>query len=130
MRLGYDEGEEDQAVNKVVKHHVPVERLPEELRRGFAAGEIVEVEVRGPAAGAGESGQPPREEGPEPAAEITLEEWLRRLDEQEPRRPPLSAEDAARRGALFDRFFGSYAHLNTSTEEAVARIRALRDEDD
>lgn len=119
-------------MNKIVKHHIPVERLPEELRRGFAAGEIVEVEVevRGSAADAPESGQPPTEEGPEPAAEITLEEWLRRLDEQEPRRPPLSAEDVARRGALFDRFFGSHAHLNTSTEEAVARIRALRDEDD
>ncbi|GGK39882.1 hypothetical protein [Salinarimonas ramus] len=109
-------------MNKVVKHHIPVERLPEELRRGFAAGEIVEVEVRGPASH--EGGSAPDDE------EITLEAWLRQVDEEEPRRPPLPPEEIERRGALFDRFFGSHAHLNTSIEEAVERIRALRDEDD
>lgn len=116
-------------MNKVVKEHIPIERLPEELRRGFTAGEIVEVEVRSldqtgaaPASGPGVA--------PEYAATITLEGWLRQLDEQEPQRPALTHGEVERRGALFDQIFGSHAHRNTSIEDAVARIRALRDEDD
>lgn len=111
-------------MNKVVKEHVPVERLPEELRRGFAAGEIVEVEVRSLGRSA------PEDERASADEPITLESWLRQVDEHEPRPPPLPPEEVARRGALFDRFFGSHAHRNTSIEDAVARIRALRDEDD
>ena len=125
MRVGYDWNEEEPAVNKVVKHHIPVERLPEELRRGFAAGEIVEVEVRGAASDDGGSA-PDAAEG----EEITLEEWLRRHWAEHGEPPPLPPEEIERRGRLFDRFFGSHAHRNTSIEEAVARIRALRDEDD
>ncbi|WP_349370432.1 hypothetical protein [Salinarimonas sp.] len=114
-------------MNKVVKHHVPVERLPEELRRGFAAGEIVEVEVRGPASDADERAPAaPEDEG----EALTLESWRRQHWAEHGEPPPLPPEEVERRGRLFDRFFGSHAHLNTSIEEAVVRIRALRDEDD
>ena len=114
-------------MSRVVKHHVPVERLPEELRRGFAAGEIVEVEVRGHASDAGRSAHAaPEEEG----EQITLESWLRRHWAEHGEPPPLPPAEVERRGRLFARFLGSHAHRNTSIEEAVARIRALRDEDD
>ncbi|MGJ3265654.1 MAG: hypothetical protein ACFE0R_20740 [Salinarimonas sp.] len=110
-------------MNRIVKEHIPVERLPEELRRGFAEGEIVEVEVRG-------RGRAEESARAEDGEETTLESWLRRHWAEHGEPAPLPPEEIERRGALFDRFFGSHAHRNTSIEEAVARIRALRDEDD
>lgn len=114
-------------MNRVVKEVIAVERLPEELRGDFAAGEIVEVEVRSLG---GVEERAPGEERPGDDVPITLEAWLREVDEQEPGSPPLPPEEVERRGAVWDRFFGAHAHRNTSIEEAVARIRTLRDEDD
>jgi len=129
VRVGYDTGLEGSAVNRIVKHHIPVERLPEELRRGFAAGEIVEVAVRSSGQSVDASASAPAAT-PEDGETITLESWLRQHWAEHGEPAPLPPEEIERRGELFARFYGAHADRNTSIEEAVARIRALRDEDD
>lgn len=70
---------------RIVVKDFPVERLPEELRRGLEAGHRVRVTV-------------------EDESDVSA---------GEPR---------------YKRFHGMAADRNTSIEEAVARVRALRDE--
>ena len=70
-------------IKKIVTEHYPVDRLPEELRRGIESGQMVRVVVEA---------------------------------EEEPTRVPLVD------------LIGSAKGLYASPEEAVAFIRALRDE--
>lgn len=79
-------------MNKIVREHYPVERLPEDLREGLTAGQTVRVVI--------EQGDGDR-----------LERWMTVEDTLEMIRR-YRAENPER----------------VTTEEAVARIRELRDE--
>jgi len=89
-------------MNKIVREHYPVANLPEDLREGFDSGAIVKVviEVEAPA--------------------ISREALLRSVIDA----TPIAAEDLMemRRELLSD------GRPSVTMEEAVARIRELRDE--
>lgn len=85
-------------IQKIVQT-VPANELPEDVRTLFAPGTEVTLTYEGEAPGA--------EQVPEP--EMTPERIKERKDS-------------------LMRFWGIAAHKNTSIEEAVQRIRALRDE--
>ncbi|TFF19781.1 hypothetical protein E3C22_19040 [Jiella endophytica] len=82
---------------------VSVDELPEDMRERFVPGTPVSVTFEG-------------EMYPSAAAHDAKET------------PNLSVEEIERRKASLHRFWGVGADLGTTTEEAVARIRALRDE--
>ena len=86
----------------------------------------MEVEVRGLGRAEESARAAPQDED----EELTLEAWLRWVDEQELRRPPLPPEDVAMRNAAFERIRNLAGRRNTTIEEAVRRIRELRDEGD
>ena len=104
-------------MNKVVRHHVPVGELPERLREGFDAGEIVEVAVR--SLDAGTANAPPV---------ISIAEVLRRLEAAPDGAAQAPPEDVARHRAFMQDIWDAVGPRRTTTEEAVRRIRHLRDE--
>lgn len=85
-------------MNRIVREHYPVEKLPEDLRDGLPIGATVTVTVEGEA--------PPRS-----SFDARLDEILRDA------RPIPPSEARARLG-----------RSEVSAAAAVARIRALRDE--
>ena len=107
-------------MNRIVKHHVPAGELPEQLREGFAAGEIVEVEVR--------SLEAPPPASPSPAERISLRDLLRRLEADQDGAPRPPSDEVERRRAFLQEIWESAGPRETTTEEAVRRIRQLRDE--
>lgn len=84
-------------MNRIVREHYPVEKLPEDLREGRPAGTTVTVTVE--------------DEGWETDFELEVEKLLHHPE-------PVSLRDA--RAMVQQRLL--------DPDEAVARIRALRDE--
>ena len=87
-------------MNKIVRDHYPVDKLPEDLREGFTAHATVRIVL----------------ESVEPSA-VRLPASL--ADEK-----PMSASEATQ----FIQRFKATHHSDMSPEDAVERIRKLRDE--
>jgi hypothetical protein len=99
-------------MNKIVREHYPVENLPEDLREGLQAGATVRVVLE-------------VEEETAAAARTKLEAWSGDFWAQKPEeRLPVSPD------ALMEqlRLLRTAGYPPVSPEEAVARIRELRDE--
>ena len=83
-------------MNRIVRDHYPVEKLPADLREGLAGHATVRIEIEvEPEAAAGQS----------PQRVTTLKETLEMIAK-----------------------YRAKGHPSVSSEEAVARIRELRDE--
>jgi hypothetical protein len=107
MLIGADKADE---MNKIVREHYPVENLPEDLREGLEAGSTVRVVVEVENA---------------PSATERLEAWAADFWSTDPEdRKPMSRDDLREQLGLL-RMTDRPA---VSVEEAVARVRALRDE--
>lgn len=100
-------------MNRIVREHYPASRLPADLRGEIDPARRVTVTIEDEAA-------------PAPSASVTLAAMLAAHGRTETRSP----EDVARRRAGVERIFAKAGLRKTTTEEAVARIRALRDEDE
>jgi hypothetical protein len=89
-------------MNKIVRDHYPVANLPEDLREGFADDATVRVVLE-----------------VEPSASEAVEN-----DDPLLRKGPIEAHELM---ALRERYL-ALGHPRATEEEAVARIRELRDE--
>ncbi len=85
-------------MNRIVREHYPVERLPEDLRAGWSVGQTVTITVE--------------EDRPQ------LQDINAQIDEILRNPTPMTFAEARRHAGA----------RTTSSEEAVARVRALRDE--
>jgi len=86
-------------MNKIVREHYPVEKLPDDLREGLAAGQTVTITVE-------------EENGP------SLEDLEKMVQRLLANPQPMSLRELRRMVGPQD----------VTAEEAAARIRALRDE--
>ncbi|HSP26633.1 MAG TPA: hypothetical protein VLQ65_15815 [Saliniramus sp.] len=102
-------------MNRIVREHYPASRLPEDLREGIDPAREVTVTVS-------------VDEHVENGSSLTLEQLVEQL--KAAGYTPLPPEEVERRMRSIRRITEAARGRNTSTDEAVARIRALRDEDD
>ncbi|WP_165216179.1 hypothetical protein [Affinirhizobium pseudoryzae] len=98
-------------MNKIVREHYPVEKLPEDLREGLEPGATVRVVLE--------------VDGEAEAARRQLDAWSENFWSQKP-----AEREALSRDALLEqlRVLRASNPAPVSQEEAVAEIRALRDE--
>lgn len=100
-------------MNKIVREHYPVDKLPADLRQGLPANGTVRVVID------------EVEETVDPQAKAKLDTWANRywLSRQEERPPSTPAEMLE----MLELYRAANSERITM-EEAVARIRELRDE--
>lgn len=98
-------------MNKIVREHYPVDRLPEDLREGLEPGATVRVVLE--------------VDGDAEAARHQLDAWSEYFWSQKP-----AEREALSREALLEqlRVLKAASPARVSLEQAVAEIRALRDE--
>jgi len=102
-------------MNRIVREHYPASRLPEDLREGIDPAREVTVTVS-------------VDEHMERGSTVTLEQMVDQLKAAGHTSPP--PEEVERRMRSIRQITEAACGRNTSIDEAVARIRALRDEDD
>lgn len=102
-------------MNKIVREHYPASRLPEDLREGIDPAREVTVTVS-------------VDEQTEIQSSITLEQMVDQLKATGYTPPPPAEVEKCMTSVM--RITEAARGRNTSIDEAVARIRALRDEDD
>ena len=108
-------GEGSNAMNRIVREHYPASRLPEDLREGIDPAREVTVTVI-------------VNDDTENQSSITLEQMVEQL--KAAGHTPLPPAEVKRRLQSIERITEAARGRVTSIDEAVARIRALRDEDD